>query len=123
MKRVWEPLTGDSTDYGTLDPRVGIWVYNDDGSQISISTSEHEIFALLPDNIRLCIATELDEPALGVPEMVQVAAKILSDLVLRNEYTLGVMHGYGEYETINNETVKAAKVVCQWLDTLKGGQG
>lgn len=50
----WEVLTGDSTDYSTLNPKVGIWAYHEDGREISISTSQYEIFAQLPPNIRLC---------------------------------------------------------------------
>lgn len=53
-ERTWVPLTGDSLDYATLDPHVGIWAYHEDGREISISTSEQEIFARLPHDIRLC---------------------------------------------------------------------
>ena len=51
----WEPLIDGENDdmLRSLNPKVGVWVYGR-GERMSVSTRDVEIFADLPDDIRLC---------------------------------------------------------------------
>lgn len=71
--KVWTPVGDDDEGVRPLDPNVGCWVYGN-GERISLSTSRYEIFADLPDDIRLCRATERE--AVSVPVVAMTAERI-----------------------------------------------
>ncbi len=78
-QQIWQPLDDESDGVRSLNPKVGVWVYGK-GERISLSTSQMEVFADLPDNLRLCALTPVDE-ASSVPVEVMEAIRIAMHFV------------------------------------------